>query len=47
MDELVSVREQVQAALASYLADARVHLTTIGSQLAPVCDGLEEFILDC
>ena len=46
MDELVSVREQVQAALASYLADARVHLTTIGSQLAPVCDGLEEFILD-
>jgi geranylgeranyl diphosphate synthase type I len=46
MDELVSVREQVQAALALYLADARVHLTTIGSQLAPVCDGLEEFILD-
>ncbi len=45
-DELVSVREQVQAALASYLADARKHLTTIGSQLAPVCDGLEEFILD-
>jgi geranylgeranyl diphosphate synthase type I len=45
-EELVSVREQVQAALASYLADARVHLTTIGSQLAPVCDGLEEFILD-
>jgi len=46
MDELVLVREQVQAALVSYLADARVHLTTIGSQLAPVCDGLEEFILD-
>ena len=46
MDELASVREQVQAALALYLADARVHLTTIGSQLAPVCDGLEEFILD-
>ena len=39
MDELVSVREQVQAALASYLADARVHLTTIGSQLAPVAMG--------
>ena len=46
MDELASVREQVQAALTLYLADARVHLTTIGSQLAPVCDGLEEFILD-
>jgi geranylgeranyl diphosphate synthase type I len=46
MDELVSVREQVQASLAAYLAEARSHLTTIGSQLAPVCDGLEEFILD-
>jgi len=46
MDELVSVREQVQAALASYLTQARSHLTTIGSQLTPVCDGLEEFILD-
>jgi geranylgeranyl diphosphate synthase type I len=46
MDELVSVREQVQAALATYLSQARSHLTTIGSQLTPVCDGLEEFILD-
>ena len=46
MDELVSVREQVQAALATYLSQARSHLTTIGSQLSPVCDGLEEFILD-
>jgi geranylgeranyl diphosphate synthase type I len=46
VDELVSVREQVQAALATYLSQARSHLTTIGSQLSPVCDGLEEFILD-
>ena len=46
MDELVSVREQVQSALASYLKQSREHLTTIGSALAPVCDGLEEFILD-
>ncbi len=46
MDELVSVREQVQRALAAYLAEARSHLTTIGSQLTPVCDALEEFILD-
>ena len=46
MDELASVREQVQAALTGYLAEARSHLTTIGSQLSPVCDGLEEFILD-
>jgi geranylgeranyl diphosphate synthase type I len=46
MEELVSVREQVQAALATYLAQARSHLTTIGSQLTPVCDGLEEFVLD-
>jgi len=45
-DDLVSVREQVQAALATYLSQARSHLTTIGSQLTPVCDGLEEFILD-
>jgi geranylgeranyl diphosphate synthase type I len=45
-DDLVSVREQVQAALATYLTQARAHLTTIGSQLTPVCDGLEEFILD-
>jgi geranylgeranyl diphosphate synthase type I len=46
MDELVSVREQVQSALASYLVSSRAHLTKIGAQLAPVCDGLEEFILD-
>ena len=40
------VREQVQAELVSYLTLQREYLSGIGSELIPVCDALESFLLD-
>ena len=43
---LLEIREQVQSELTSYLALQREYLSSIGSELAPVCDALESFLLD-
>lgn len=43
---LESVREQVQSELVSYLTLQREYLSGIGSELIPVCDALESFLLD-
>jgi len=43
---LTSVREAIQEELSSYLSLQREYLSSIGSELAPVCDALEEFLLD-
>jgi geranylgeranyl diphosphate synthase type I len=41
-----SVRTEIRAALAEYLAGQRSYLTSIASELVPVCDALDEFLLD-
>ncbi len=43
---LLEIREQVQGELTTYLALQREYLGTIGSELIPVCDALESFVLD-
>ena len=43
---LLEIREQVQSELTSYLALQREYLSSIGSELAPVCDALESFLLE-
>ena len=43
---LLEIREQVQSELTSYLALQREYLGAIGSELAPVCDALESFLLE-
>jgi len=43
---LLEIREQVQGELTSYLALQREYLGTIGSELIPVCDALESFLLE-
>jgi geranylgeranyl diphosphate synthase, type I len=43
---LLSVREAVQEELSSYLTLQREYLSSIGSELVPVCDALESFVLD-
>lgn len=43
---LVSVREVIQEELNSYLTLQREYLSSIGSELIPVCDALESFLLD-
>ena len=43
---LLEIREQVQSELTSYLALQREYLASIGSELIPVCDALESFVLD-
>jgi len=43
---LVSVREAIQEELSSYLTLQREYLSAIGSELIPVCDALESFLLD-
>ena len=40
------VRTQIRSSLVSYLAEQRTYLTAIASDLTPVCDALEEFLLD-
>ena len=41
-----SVRTEIRSALAEYLAGQRSYLTSIASELVPVCDALDEFLLD-
>ncbi|CAB4865473.1 unannotated protein [freshwater metagenome] len=43
---LVRVREEIQEELNSYLTLQREYLSGIGSELIPVCDALESFLLD-
>lgn len=43
---LLAVREKVQDELTSYLALQREYLSGIGSELIPVCDALESFLLE-
>jgi geranylgeranyl diphosphate synthase type I len=43
---LLSVREAIQVELSSYLTLQREYLSSIGSELLPVCDALESFVLD-
>ncbi len=43
---LLEIREQVQSELTSYLALQREYLGSIGSELIPVFDALESFVLD-
>lgn len=43
---LLAVRESVQSELSTYLAEQRKYLSTIGSELLPVCDALESFLLE-
>jgi len=40
------VRSQIRSELADYLAGQRTYLTSIASELVPVCDALDEFLLD-
>lgn len=40
------VRAEIRSALADYLAGQRSYLTSIASELVPVCDALDEFLLD-
>jgi geranylgeranyl diphosphate synthase type I len=41
-----TVRADIRSALAEYLAGQRSYLTSIASELVPVCDALDEFLLD-
>jgi len=43
---LLEIRETVQSELNTYLALQREYLSAIGSELIPVCDALESFVLD-
>ena len=43
---LISVRDAIQEELTSYLTLQREYLSSIGSELIPVCDALESFTLD-
>lgn len=43
---LLQVREEVQSELNSYLTLQREYLSAIGSELIPVCDALESFLLE-
>jgi len=43
---LLAVREQIQGELTSYLTLQREYLSGIGSELIPVCDALESFLLE-
>lgn len=43
---LLAVREQVESELSSYLSLQREYLSAIGSELIPVCDALESFLLE-
>ena len=40
------VRGEIRGELADYLAGQRKYLTSIASELVPVCDALDEFLLD-
>ena len=40
------VRAEIRSELADYLAGQRTYLTSIASELVPVCDALDEFLLD-
>ena len=40
------VRSEIRSQLADYLAHQRSYLTSIASELLPVCDAMEEFLLD-
>ena len=40
------VRGEIRSELADYLASQRSYLTNIASELLPVCDALDEFLLD-
>ena len=41
-----SVRQDIKSELATFLAGQRSYLTAIASELIPVCDALDEFLLD-
>ena len=41
-----TVRAEIRSELADYLAGQRTYLTSIASELIPVCDALDEFLLD-
>lgn len=41
-----TVRAEIRSELADYLAGQRTYLTSIASELVPVCDALDEFLLD-
>jgi geranylgeranyl diphosphate synthase type I len=41
-----NVRAEIRSELADYLAGQRSYLTSIASELVPVCDALDEFLLD-
>jgi geranylgeranyl diphosphate synthase type I len=40
------VRSEIRSELADYLSGQRAYLTSIASELVPVCDALDEFLLD-
>jgi geranylgeranyl diphosphate synthase type I len=41
-----AVRAEIRSELADYLSGQRRYLTSIASELVPVCDALDEFLLD-
>jgi geranylgeranyl diphosphate synthase type I len=41
-----TVRADIRSELADYLAGQRIYLSSIASELIPVCDALDEFLLD-
>ena len=41
-----AVRAEIRSELADYLSGQRKYLTSIASELVPVCDALDEFLLD-
>jgi geranylgeranyl diphosphate synthase type I len=46
MKSASEVRDAVKAELALYLAEQRDYLTSIASELIPVCDALEDYLLE-
>lgn len=44
--QIEEVRIQIRSELTDYLAQQRRYLTTIASELVPVCDAMDEFLLD-
>ena len=46
MKSAAEVREAVKGELTDYLAEQRDYLTSIASELVPVCDALEDYLLE-
>ena len=46
MKSASEVRDAVKGELTHYLAEQRDYLTSIASELVPVCDALEDYLLE-